>query len=235
MSEIGHNSPPVAAHGMHIDDLYSEAANWLDGTPIENEAQAAALGGLLAKFREARTGADEQRKIEAKPFDEGKAAVQAAWKPPIEKCERAEKILKNAIGAWQIKLEAEQRAAAAEAAAKAADEREAGQAALKAAQGSDRLSDAEDAEAALKRAKEAETAASRADKAKPLVATGGRSIGLRSYWEPTLTDSVAALKHYRETQPEALKAWLLEQAAKDVRLGARVIPGFAITEDRRAA
>jgi hypothetical protein len=232
---LSNNPPPVEAHGMHIDDLYATAADFLDGKPIETQGQAEALGKLLLAFREARTGADDQRKVEAKPFDEGKAAVQAAWKPLIEKCERAEKIAKNAIGAWQLKLEADQRAAAQEAARNAEAERVAAQAKLDAAQGSERLEDAEEAEAALKRAKDAETAASKADKAKPLVATGGRSIGLRSYWEPTLTDSAAALRHYREHQPEALKAWLLEQAAKDVRLGARVIPGFTITEDRRAA
>lgn len=232
---LSNNPPPVEAHGMHIDDLYATAADFLDGQAVENQGQAEALGKLLAAFREARIGADEQRKIEKKPHDDAGKAVQAAWNPLIEKCERAEKIAKNAIGTWQLKLEAEQRAAAVEAARVAEAERAAAQAARDAAQGSDRLSDAEEAEAALKRAKDAEAAAAKADKAKPLVATGGRSIGLRSYWEPTLTDSAAALRHYREHQPEALKAWLLEQAAKDVRLGARVIPGFTITEDRRAA
>jgi hypothetical protein len=229
------NAPPVEQHGLHIDDLYDEAKNWLDGTPIENQGQAEAVGSLLAKFREARKGADEQRVTEKKPHDEAGAAVQAVWKPLIDKCERAEKIAKNVIGAWQIKLEAEQRAKAAEAALQAEAERADAQAKLAAARGSERLEDAEEAEDAVKRAKDAEREANRADKAKPLVATGGRSVGLRSYWEPTLTDSVAALKHYRETQPEALKAWLLDQAARDVRLGVRVLPGFAVTEQRRAA
>lgn len=232
---IGHNSPPVEQHALHIDDLYDEARNWLDGTAIESQAQAEALGGLLAKFREARKGADDQRAIEKKPHDDAAKTVQTAWKPLIDKCERAEKIAKNAIGAWQIQLETAQREAAAEAARVAEQERAAAQAKLDAAQGSERLEDAEDAEAALKAAKVAEASASKAEKAKPLVATGGRSIGLRSYWEPTLTDSAAALRHYREKQPEALKAWLLDQAEKDVRLGVRSIPGFTIAEDRRAA
>lgn len=235
MTGIGHNAPPVEQHALHIDDLYDEAKGFLDGEAIANQGQAEALGKLLSAFREARQGADEQRKVEAKPFDEGKAAVQAAWKPLIDKCERAEKIAKNAIGAWQIQLEAAQREAAAEAARVAEQERAAAQAKLAAAQGSERLQDAEEAEAALKAAKVAEADASKAEKAKPLVATGGRSIGLRSYWEPTLTDSAAALRHYREKQPEALKAWLLDQAEKDVRLGVRSIPGFTIAEDRRAA
>jgi hypothetical protein len=152
---LSNNPPPVEAHGMHIDDLYATAADFLDGQPVENQGQAEALGKLLAAFREARTGADEQRKIEKKPHDDAGKAVQAAWNPLIEKCERAEKIAKNAIGAWQLKLEAEQRTAAVEAARVAEAERAAAQAARDAAQGSDRLSDAEEAEAALKRAKDA--------------------------------------------------------------------------------
>jgi hypothetical protein len=236
MSELGHNNPPpVVSHGMHIDDLYQEAHNWLDGQPIESQEQAEALGSLLTRFREARKGADEQRAVEKKPHDDAAKAVQANWKPLVDKCERAEKIAKNAIGTWQLKLEAEQRAAAADAARKADEERAAAQEALRLASSSERLGDAEEAEAALKRAKDAETAAARADKAKPLVATGGRSVGLRSYWEPELVDSVEALKHYRAVRPEELKAFLLEQAQRDVRAGARSIPGFTITEERKAA
>lgn len=229
------NAPPVEAHGMHIDDLYSEAGNWLDGAPVETQEQAETLGKLLAAFREARKGADGQRAVEKKPHDDAAKAVQAAWKPLIDKAERAEKVLKNAIGAYQLKLEAEQRARAAEASRIAEEERKAAQAALQAASGSDRLSDAEEAEEALKRAQRAEREAVQADRAKPLVATGGRSVGLRSYWEAELTDAAAALKHYRTVQPEALKAWLLEQAQRDVRAGSRSIPGFNIREDRRAA
>ncbi len=59
-------------------------------------------------------------------------------------------------------------------------------------------------------------------------------MSLRSVWTPTLTDPCAALKHYRERQPDELKAWLLSQAEKDVRAGARSIPGFEISETKKA-
>ncbi|ANI76460.1 hypothetical protein EP837_00001 [Sphingobium sp. EP60837] len=61
---------------------------------------------------------------------------------------------------------------------------------------------------------------------------GARGIGLRSYWIAELVDPLAALKHYKQAQPEALKAWLLDQAQKDANAGKRAIPGFAINEDR---
>ena len=43
-----------------------------------------------------------------------------------------------------------------------------------------------------------------------------------------LIDPAAAIEHYRKTQPAALKQWMLEQAAKDVRAGSNHIPGFTI-------
>src|SRR3546814_11810318 len=59
---------------------------------------------------------------------------------------------------------------------------------------------------------------------------GSRAIGLRTYYTAELVDPVAALKHYKQAQPEALKAWLLDQGQKDVSEGKRAIQGFAITE-----
>ena len=63
---------------------------------------------------------------------------------------------------------------------------------------------------------------------------GERANSLRSVWTPTLIDPCAALRFYREREPEALKSWLVEQAEKDVRAGARSIPGFDVIEARVA-
>lgn len=236
MSAIGHNSPPPReAHALHIEELYQTASDFLDGEPIATEGQANEVGKLIAALREARKGADEQRAIEKRPHDEAAKEVQTAWKPLIDRCDRATQVAKNALVPWQLKIEAEQRAEAARLAKEADDARIAAQAKAEAQRGSGRLEDAEEAEAALKAADKLTKAAARADKAKPLVATGGRSIGLRSDWVPELTDATAALKHYMARQPDALKAWLMDQARKDIRGGARSIPGFNITEERKAA
>src|SRR3546814_14426167 len=77
--------------------------------------------------------------------------------------------------------------------------------------------------------------AAKADKTKAHASGGSRAIGLRTYYTAELVDTVAALKHYKQAQPEALKAWLLDQGQKDVSAGKRAIPGFEIKEDRRAA
>jgi hypothetical protein len=96
------------------------------------------------------------------------------------------------------------------------------------------LEAAEDAERLLKVAAGAEKFAAQADRARPLATGGERAIGLVDKFTPELTDSCAALKHYREHQPDALKAWLLDQAEKDVRAGSRTIPGFTIHHERVA-
>lgn len=122
--------------------------------------------------------------------------------------------------------EAKQRAKD-EAARKAREEADARQAAAQAAlQQSDSLEDRFAAEEELKAAKKLTAVANKIDRT---------ATGLRSRWVAELVDPVAALKHYRERQPDALKAWLLDQAQKDVNAGARAVPGFTVSEERRAA
>src|SRR3546814_9883754 len=65
--------------------------------------------------------------------------------------------------------------------------------------------------------------AAKADKTKAHASGGSRAIGLRTYYTAELVDPVAALKHYKQAQPEALKAWLLDQGQKDVSAGKRAI------------
>src|SRR3546814_20105519 len=77
--------------------------------------------------------------------------------------------------------------------------------------------------------------AAKADKTKAHASGGSRAIGLRTYYTAELVDPVADLKHYKQAQPEALKAWLLDQGQKDVSAGKRASPGLAITEARREA
>src|SRR3546814_2899682 len=83
-------------------------------------------------------------------------------------------------------------------------------------------------------AEKAEREAAKADKTKAHASGGSRAIGLRTYYTAELVDPVAAVKHYKQAQPDALKAWLLDQGQKDVSAGKRAIPGFAIKADRRS-
>jgi hypothetical protein len=237
---MGHNNPPAPtpyeAFRDHIADLAFEARNYLDGAPIETEEQAAAVSRILDDARKARRDADAQRKLEAKPFDEGKAAVQALWTPLTDEkngqCALVIATAKQALAPWLVKIEEEQRREAEVARLEA--ERLAQVAAEAHAQAAGNLSATEDAERILKAAGAAERHAKQAEKARPLAKGGERAIGLVDVFTPVLIDSCAALKHYREHQPAALKEWLLHQAVADVRAGKRSIPGFEITSERKA-
>jgi hypothetical protein len=229
----GNNPPPRELHALHIEELMEQAQGFLDGEPIANQAQADAIGTLLGMLRQAKSGAEEQRKIEAKPFDDGKAEVQAFWIPLKGRIELAEDIAKKALAPFLAAEEARKQAEAARAREQARRAQRAAQEALQAAS-TPNLAAREEAERLLTEANKADKAANRAEKAKPMAAGLGRSVSLRSRWTATLTDSAKALSHYRERQPEELREWLREQAQRDVNGGARDIPGFSITEERIA-
>lgn len=233
---IGHNRPDdhFEAFKMDLDDLFDEAKNFLDGSPIETQQQADDVSALVNRLRKSIGGADEYRKAEKKPHDDAAAAVQQKWLPTINRAKLALNTAKTALARFLSDREAEQRAAAqalqeeanrqAEAAAQAAanvrPDDLAGQTTAKARQII--------AIAALK-------AAQKADKARPMAKGGERAVSLRSRWTASLADPVAALKHYRDKQPAELKAWLTEQAQRDVNAGARAIPGFHVEETKTAA
>jgi hypothetical protein len=224
---------PFEAFSLHIDDLFDQAQQFLDGKPIENEQQAEAVSRILNMVRKAGNDADDARKAEKKPHDDAAKAVQSKWKPILDKVDLAASVAKRALAPWLTAKEAEQQAAAQAAAQEARDKAEA---AAKAAEQvrPDDLAGQTTVRVLRENAADLARKATRLDK-KPVQARGGeRAVSLRSVWETALVDPVAALKHYRERQPEELKAWLLSQAERDVRAGARTIPGFTVTEARVA-
>lgn len=234
MATLLANAPadPATLFKEEVDDLLLEARNYLDGEPISSEEQAEAVSSLLNRLRRVAKDADSARATEKKPHDDAAKAVQAKWKPIIDKAELASTTAKQALAVWLQKVEEKQRAEAE--AARLEAERLARIAAEEHAKSVGNLEAAEDAERLLKAAVAAEKFATKAEKQRPLAAGGERAIGLIDKYWPELTDPVEALKHYRAAQPEALKAWLLEQAEKDVRSGKREIPGFTIHHERVA-
>src|ERR1044071_4924172 len=128
---MGHNNPPdpFLAIKVHVDDLMTEARAWCDGSAIETQQQADTVAKLIDEFRAASKAADEARKEEAKPFDEGKAAVQAKYAELIAETKgqtgvipRALNALKATLTPWLQKLERERRERE-EAARKEAEEK----------------------------------------------------------------------------------------------------------------
>jgi len=224
------NAPPDIAFSTAIDDLYDEAANWLDGTPLANQAQADAVGQIMAGLRTIRKDADAARKVEKKPHDDAAKAVQDKWLPILTKADRAIEAAQRPLTDWLARQEAERMAREAEARAEA--DRLAREAA---AMARTTLADAEAHDAALDAAKAADRAAGRIARDKSHVAGNGRAVALRTYHETELSDAPAALRWLRENRPTELREAILALVKAEPLTMRRTIPGITITEQRKAA
>lgn len=235
---LGHNNPPPpTAYEIareEIESLYGEAALWLDGAQVTDQATADGIAKLIKLTREARKRADDARVIENEPFDTGKAEVQARYTPLLKKADLAMTTCKAALAPWLDAIDRAQREAAEEARRIAADKAAAAQAALRAADVAN-LAEREAAELLVKDAKRADAQANKIERATATAATGGRAIGLRTTYQPVLTDMTAAARHYYKVERKAFEEFLIGLAEKECRAGRREIPGFTVTEKKTAA
>lgn len=220
------NIDPFTEIVLEVDDLYAEVANWADGTPVENQEQCDALDALDKALLDADKRREAIRKEEARPFDEGKAAVQAKHNPVKDKVARARDVISKPRSDWKAKLAAEKAAKAAEAARIAEQERQKAIEAMRASSGD--LEAREEAERQLETAKEAEAFAKRENKR----ATTG--LGLRTVWVATMTDKREAVRSTFALDPQAFVDLAQEIANRAAKTGTREIPGFEITEQKKA-
>lgn len=227
---IGHNSSLYIAARDTIADAVGEAREWLDGKPVADKDQADGLAHLLDTLRKAQQSADDARKVEAKPFDEGKAEVQARYKPIMTDAERSIDVVKMTLAKWQA---AEQRRAD-EAARIAREAAERAQREAEEARRAADLANLAEREAADRKLAEAERLAKAADKAEaaPVGAKGvyaARRTALVVTRVPVaIADGPAALKWCKEHHPHELRDALLEIVRK---AKAHDVPGVSY-EDR---
>lgn len=228
------NARPYDLIREHIEELFAEAKHHADGEPIATPGQAEAAQTLLRQIQAAKKAADAERVNENKPFDAGKAEVQARYADLIGdtksgkgKAVLAEDVLKAHLLPWQVKLADEQRAAAEAARAEAQRLADLAAEAHRAAAAND-LEAREAAEAMVTDAKAAERAAKAAETARPQVAGQGRAATLRTSYRAVLTDPQVAAGAYWKRAPSAFNAFLQSLADADVASGRRDIPGFTI-------
>ncbi len=238
---IGDNRTPFELSREEIDDLCLEAKNWLDGSIVTTQEEADAVSRLLELLRKAEKTADERRAAEAKPFDDGKAEVQARYAPLIAdtKTKKGKAVVaisacKAALTPFLNKKEAEQRAAAEEARRQAEAAEIAAQKAF-AQSGPSDLEAREEAERLAEAAKIANATANRAAKEKPHAKGGSRAIGLRTSYRAEITDESAFAKYVWQTHQAELSEFLATLAQRLVNAKARDIPGVTIHEQKDAA
>lgn len=219
MSTIGHNQPPPhEAMSLHIEDLFQLISDTTEGAEVKTDEQEAALANLLDDIRQARKDADAQRVLEKRPHDEAAKAVQALWKPLLDRCDAAANEIKAKLTPYRT---AKQKAAD-EAARKAREEAEAREAAAREALQSDILEQRFDAEQSLKAAKRLKVQANKVDRA---------PTGLRTYTVRTVTDHRAALVWIAKNDKPALDGFIEEYA----RRCTLAMDGVEVTEEKRAA
>lgn len=239
----------------HIADLLTEAANWTDGAAIANQEQADSVSRLRRLFQQAEGLVNDTAAGEKKPHNDAIAEI-GAWqngyiakglkKTPDGVVTKALALLGRLDTGWLLKLEAErkerERQVTAEAAAAAAE-------ALAAREEAKTTTDAAVVEQAEDRLAVARSLLKQAEGvAKERVQSGGgdgmRSSSLRTYWIATPSGEETAwrdaLNHYmRNEQFKADVRDLIQRyASRDAGVEATRavgIPGFRITEDRRAA
>lgn len=235
VATIGHNNPPeptpYEAAYARMASLHELAESWLDGKPAASQAEVDELSNLLDEARKAKKHADEARKAEAKPFDDGKAEVQARYNPLLKNADTIADALKSAMAPFLAKLEAEKRAREEAARREAEEARRKADEAIRESNRAN-LAKREAAELALEAAAKAERIAKAAanDKAK---ATGGsRAVTLRTVYRAEVTDLTAAARHYWPLAKAEFHAVVERLAAEDVRAGKRDIPGVTVHEDK---
>lgn len=232
------NATPFDLIAEHIDDLYSEAKNHADGEAITTDGQAEAVQTLMRQIQAAKKAADAERVRENKPFDDGKAEVQARYarligdtKAGKGKAILAETVLKSHLAPWLIKKDEEQRAAAAAARADAQRAADEATAAARAVVAND-LTAREDVEAKVTAAKAAERFAKAAETARPQATGQGRAATLRTSYKAVLSDAQIAAGFYWKQDATRFNAFLQSLADADVAAGKRSIPGFTVEEVR---
>lgn len=222
--EAGHNKPPAdAAFGLHIDELFTLLSDTLSGGEVGSDEQEAAIDELMDDFRKAAKDADKERAAEKKPHDDAGKAVQAKWKPIIEKADRGVTACKDALTPYRV---AKQRAKD-EAARKAREEAEAKErAAREAMQASDDLEARFQAEQEFEAAKKLTAVANKIDRS---------ATGLRTHWEAEVTDKGAALRFYLQRSPERFSELIQRLADEDARGARPQVPGVIYHERKEAA
>ena len=225
VAKIGHNLPPdpIDLALEPFDAVLIEAANWMDGAVVENEAQLGATDALLKELKAARKAVDAARDESTKPLHEVWKAEVARWKPTQDDLDRQVKCLVSAQAPFKAKLLAEKEAARIKAEEEAAEKarlaREAHQGANASSIEAQRAADAMMAEA-----EEAAKAASRA--AKDTVK------GMRTVQVYAIEDHRAALHWIAKNDREAVTAFIDEYVRRNFKL--RVIDGVQVETKKEA-
>lgn len=225
---IGGNSPPEPVDMMltiqaAYDGVFAEVANWLDGSPVENDDQMRAVDTLMAEVKAAAKEASDAKESEYRPHKDACDAVVARWKVFLDDLDRQAKGLAAIVGNYKRKREAERQESERLARIEAAKKREAAESAA-------RTADAANIEAQ----REAAQSLRAADAAQREVAAiaKDKTRGLRTVQRHEITDHRAALHWIAANDRDAITAFIEEYVRRNFK--DREIDGVKKWTDKEA-
>lgn len=203
---IGGNSPPEPVDMMltiqnAYDGVFAEVANWLDGSPVENDAQMRAVDTLMAEVKAAAKEASGAKEAEYRPHKDACDAVVARWKVFLDDLDRQAKGLAAVVNGYKRKREAERQEAERKARLEAERAREEAARAARAAEASN--IEAQREVARIQR--EAEEA-----QRKVSALASDKTRGLRIVAKYEITDHRAALHWIAANDRDAITAFIEE-------------------------
>ena len=233
---IGHN---VGDEEQQIRDQANALARdikELTATPIDNDEKAVALKTAADDLRKLSKMVDALRIEKKRPHDDAAAAVQAHYKPILDRMGEIVKWATKALSDYAAKVRAQkqrdaeiERQRVAEAAREAEEKRKATEATgdvISAAEAEKREQDL------AKAAKEAERAEKKAATAVVGGGDGRAGVGVRMKRVARLRSAVEALMHYRDRESLIAEAVRIANAEVRASRGAEItIPGFDIIEE----
>lgn len=244
----GHNRPPeetpYEAVKRQIEDLYQQAADYLDGEPIATQRQADDVSKLKNMIREVMDVAEAHRKAEKAPHDIAIAEIQTRYNALIGETKKvtgkavlAVETCNKALRPWLTKLADEQEAAAKAAREEAVRKQREAEDAIRATRSTDAadLAASEAAEAKVREAQAAERAANTAAKARPKAGNYGRSAHLRTYYDGVVVDGSAFHRWCVQNDREAMTAYFAKRAQELTDAGQRSIPGVEVRPRQEVA
>ena len=204
---VGGNLPPdpIDTITAAFDDDRTEAEGWLDGKPVENEAQMKAADKLRATMRDWRLALEKGQKYATAPLYDAYKSELDRWKSTIEDAKRIEAGLVGILDGFKRKLTAE-KAEADRIAQAAAWE------ATRKAQEAARLADATNIEAT--RAAAAAMAEAEEAQARAKAASKDTVKGMRTVTRYRLIDPVLLARHLWTNDRDAQGAYHIDRATK---------------------
>jgi hypothetical protein len=206
---MGHNNPPdpLDEISAKFENERLEAENWLDGSPVQTEAQMKAVDALRAAMRDWRLGLERGQKEATAPLRAVYQAELDRWKPSIEDAKRIEGCLVAAVDGFKRRLAAER----AEAERRAREEAERAAQALRDAHAAANAADLEAQRALAEAERQAEDARIKAAVAKKQADVKG----LRTVTKHEVDDHRAALHWIAKNDREAITAFVEEYARRN--------------------